>query len=166
MKKQAVAFEVLKMARELVLNEHTDRRAQLHNSWLVESQNLWASQRTRLAYPEIPAYPTEAEILARAERLMNFLYSSEHLFSDSVAEESQGEVSTEPQLEVSTDIVAVTESDPEPEINIASDPEPEPESVPGPEPEPDPEPEPQGMFPNWKRRLNELRFTRRAGYDD
>lgn len=70
-----INLEILKIARELVINEHTDRRANLHNQWLVDSDRLWRTNRKRLAYPEIPPYPTEKEILERAKVLMGFLES-------------------------------------------------------------------------------------------
>lgn len=69
----AVNLELLRMAKELVINEYTDRRAEQHNQWLVESDYLWRNQRLRVAYPTIPPYPTEHEILERAKVLMDFV---------------------------------------------------------------------------------------------
>ena len=66
-------LEILRMARELVINEHTDRRAEMHNQWLAESNELWRTRRIRLAYPSIPPYPTENDIIARAQVLLDFL---------------------------------------------------------------------------------------------
>lgn len=70
-------LEILKMARELTVNEYIDRRAQEHNEWLGKSAELWKTQRLTLAYPIIPPYPTEKEIIVRAKALMDFLLSSE-----------------------------------------------------------------------------------------
>lgn len=67
-------WEVLKMARDLVINEYTDRRAQLHNEWVSKSR-LFNKSGGVLPYPEIPPYPTELEILDRAQSLLNFLNS-------------------------------------------------------------------------------------------
>jgi len=66
-------LEILRMARELVVNEHTDRRAQLHNAWLYESEKAWATQRIKLKYPDIPPYPTEQDVLERAQTLLKFI---------------------------------------------------------------------------------------------
>lgn len=66
-------LEILKMARELTINEYIDRRAQEHNEWLGKSSELWKTQRLALAYPVIPPYPTEKEIIARAKALVDFL---------------------------------------------------------------------------------------------
>jgi hypothetical protein len=64
------------MARELVINDHTDRRAEMHNQWLTESNELWRTRRIRLAYPPIPPYPTENDIIARARVLLDFVEKS------------------------------------------------------------------------------------------
>ncbi len=70
---EKMLLEILRMARELVINEYTDRRAQDHNTWVFQSQNLWATQRTVLKYPDIPPYPTERDIIERAQMLLKFL---------------------------------------------------------------------------------------------
>jgi hypothetical protein len=70
---EKMLLEILQMARELVINEHTDRRAQLHNSWLYESEKAWVTQRMKLKYPDIPPYPTEQDVLDRAQTLLKFL---------------------------------------------------------------------------------------------
>jgi hypothetical protein len=66
-------LEILKMAKEIVINEHVDRRAEVHNQWLLDSDLLWKSRKLRLAYPPIPPYPTEIDIVVRAKTLMDFL---------------------------------------------------------------------------------------------
>lgn len=66
-------LEILKIARELAVNEYIDRRAQEHSDWLSKSSELWKTQRMMLAYPVIPPYPTEREIIARAKTLIDFL---------------------------------------------------------------------------------------------
>lgn len=66
-------LEILKMARELTINEYIDRRAQEHNEWLSKSSELWKTQRLTLEYPVIPPYPTEKEIIIRARSLIDFL---------------------------------------------------------------------------------------------
>lgn len=66
-------LEILRIARELVVGEYNNRRAETHNQWLVESDRLWKASRVRLAYPPIPPFPTEADILLRAQSLMEFV---------------------------------------------------------------------------------------------
>jgi hypothetical protein len=71
-------LEILKMAKEIVINEHVDQRAEVHNQWLLDSDLLWKSRKLRLAYPTIPPYPTEIDIVVRAKVLMDFLNSGTH----------------------------------------------------------------------------------------
>jgi hypothetical protein len=73
-----IALEILKMARELVLNEYTDKRAQDHNKWLADFEVVWKNNRIRLPYPDIPPYPTEKEIVRRAQVLMDFLHTNKN----------------------------------------------------------------------------------------
>lgn len=68
-----VHLEILRMAKELIMQEYIDIRSQDHNKWLVESDYLWRTQRLRLAYPTIPTPPTEQDIISRAQILLEFL---------------------------------------------------------------------------------------------
>lgn len=91
MKKESQAMEILRMARELVINEHTDKRAQMHNEWLAQSEYLWKTKKQKLAYPTIPPYPTEAEILVRAKTLIGFLKNDEDADDAKIQNEVQPE---------------------------------------------------------------------------
>lgn len=66
-------MELLRIARELVVNEYIDRRAQDHNSWLANSDMAWRTQKVKLPYPAFPAYPSETDIIARANILNEFI---------------------------------------------------------------------------------------------
>ena len=68
-----VNLEILRIAKDLVINEYTDRRAQDHNKWLRESEEMWRSKQVKLPYPDIPPYPTEVDIVKRAQTLFAFL---------------------------------------------------------------------------------------------
>jgi hypothetical protein len=69
-------LELLRMARELVLNEYIDRRAQDHNKWLADADVAWRTNGIKLPYPSFPIYPTEEEIITRAVSLHDFLSKS------------------------------------------------------------------------------------------
>ena len=98
-------LEILKMARELTINEYIDRRAQEHNEWLGKSSELWKTQRLALAYPVIPPYPTEKEIITRAKVLVDFLLVDK--MEDDIAE-----IDTKIELvEVDTDAEFVEEAE-------------------------------------------------------
>ena len=79
-----ILLELLKMARELVINEYIDKRAQDHNDWLVQSDVAWCNHRMKLAYPAFPPYPTEIDILNRAKALHSFLYAEEPVIDNTV----------------------------------------------------------------------------------
>lgn len=71
-----INLEVLKIAKELVENQYLDYRAKVHNKWLTDSERLWDTEQSKMDYPEINPYPTEEDIVARAQVLLDFLNKS------------------------------------------------------------------------------------------
>lgn len=90
-----VRLEILKMVKDLVISEHQDRRAQDHNRWLAESDQAWRNQRVRLPYPTIPPYPTEKEIIDRAQEVLEFLSTRNPITVDSISNYKSGTVNTD-----------------------------------------------------------------------
>lgn len=68
-------LETLRIARELVIDEYIEKKAQIHRKWQAESEQRWRARRETLPYPDIPPYPTEDEIMERAKKLRDFLES-------------------------------------------------------------------------------------------
>ena len=68
----SVKLEILRMAREIVNNEYVDKRAQDHNKWLADSEKL-SSRGIKIPYPDIPPYPDEAVVIAKAKSLLGFV---------------------------------------------------------------------------------------------
>jgi hypothetical protein len=66
-------LELLRLATELTYADYNNRRANLHNQWLIESEKLKKLYGTTVPYPSIPAYPTEQDIVAKAKTLIEFL---------------------------------------------------------------------------------------------
>lgn len=66
-------LELLKMARTLLNEEYINRRAEDHNKWLAECDESWRTRRIKLPYPPFAPYPSEAEIVAKALTLYNFV---------------------------------------------------------------------------------------------
>jgi hypothetical protein len=162
------ALEILRMARELVINEHTDRRAEMHNQWLTESSELWRTRRIRLAYPPIPPYPTENDIIARARVLLDFVEKS-----PAVADTTVPVVENVPPVsEVkSVDILALP-----PVANIEPDSSPESKQPVTPTPTVQElmdymkeakaaEPEPTGILPSLLKKIEEIRGSRNSNAD-
>jgi hypothetical protein len=90
-------LEILRMAHDLVVGEYNNRRAETHNQWLVESDRLWKTSRVRLAYPPIPPFPAEEEIMIRAQALIDFVGSNKDpQSSDASVAQSQATSAAEP----------------------------------------------------------------------
>lgn len=68
-----IRYEALRMAQDITLNEYTDLRAKLHNRWVAQSDVAKRTTRTFIPYPDIPPYPTENDIISRAQRFLDFL---------------------------------------------------------------------------------------------
>lgn len=66
-------LEILKLAKELAYSDYNNRKADLHNQWVAESDYMWRTKKLRVAYPPIPPFPSEEEIARRAERLLAFI---------------------------------------------------------------------------------------------
>lgn len=114
-----IKLELVKIARDLCFNEYTDRRAQLHNKWLVESEHLWRTQRLRLAYPDMPVYPGEADIMTRAEKLYAYINSDPSAITAETPWVESSEVTvteplSEPSVEPLDNVIALKQ--PEPQI--------------------------------------------------
>lgn len=70
-------MEVLRMARQLLNEEYINKRAEDHNRWLAESDVAWRTKGIKLPYPPFAPYPTEAQILAKAQELISFVVKEE-----------------------------------------------------------------------------------------
>ena len=177
----AKTLEILRMARELVINEHTDRRAEMHNQWLVDSNELWRTRRVRLAYPPIPPYPNENDIIARAQKLLEFLSQSSttestlptaepvksdtEIVQDTVVVEPESDVAvgsiefTEPTDANVRETVNVEVADttstvtPTPTVQELMDYMKEAKAT---------EPEPTGILPSLLRKIEEIRGNRNS----
>ena len=70
-----IKLELVKLARDLCINEYNERRANDHNIWLAHSDHLWKTQQMRVTYPPFPPYPTEVDVVAKAQLLLDFMNS-------------------------------------------------------------------------------------------
>jgi hypothetical protein len=72
-------MEVLRMARQLLNEEYINRRAEDHNKWLADSDVAWRTKGIKLPYPPFAPYPTEAQILTKAQELIKFVVKEEDI---------------------------------------------------------------------------------------
>jgi len=77
-------FEILKMAKEMLGEEYTLKRATEHNKWLAESQEVWTKHHITIAHPPFAPYPTEKEVIAAAKVLYDFISGEEEIIPDPV----------------------------------------------------------------------------------
>lgn len=75
-KKNPTNIELLRIARDLAYSDYNNRKADLHNQWLRESEYMWRTKKLKVSYPLIPPFPSESDILLRAEKLLEFIKRS------------------------------------------------------------------------------------------
>ena len=73
MSEAARKFEILKMARQLVHDEYINKRAEEHNRWVAQNAHAIRTTRQGIPYPPFTRHPTEADIVARARSLYEFV---------------------------------------------------------------------------------------------
>jgi hypothetical protein len=65
-------IEVLKIARDLLMDEYVELVNQLEQRWSAESALYWRAQQVMVDYPALPAPPSVDRILEKAEQLLAF----------------------------------------------------------------------------------------------
>lgn len=72
-KERAIRLEVLKLTRDIVLDEFMETKTAAHTKWLSDSEKLWVNHRQILPYPVNPLYPNEDVIIERTKVLLSFI---------------------------------------------------------------------------------------------
>lgn len=68
-----IRLELLKMAKDMLEQEYHGKREKLNQEWHVQVENARHSGTPAPVYPELPAFPTEAEIIKKATELNGFV---------------------------------------------------------------------------------------------
>jgi hypothetical protein len=63
--------ELVKRARQILIQEYTAMRNQQHQQWVRESAMTWKNKGVLIAYPPAKMYPTEQEVVDKALELYN-----------------------------------------------------------------------------------------------
>jgi hypothetical protein len=63
--------ELVKRARQILIQEYTAMRNQQHQQWLRDSATTWKNKGVLIAYPPSKMYPTEQEVVDKALELYN-----------------------------------------------------------------------------------------------
>ena len=68
-----IRLELLKMAKDMLGEEYYGKREQISNDWHMKVESAKLNGGTIPDHPGFPAYPTEAEIIAKAQTLNGFV---------------------------------------------------------------------------------------------
>jgi uncharacterized membrane protein YheB (UPF0754 family) len=77
-----IRLELLKMAKDLLLEEYHSGKDRLINEWQVKVESAKLNGQAIPEHPAFPTYPTETEIITKAQSLNGFV-------SNITAEKSQ-----------------------------------------------------------------------------
>jgi hypothetical protein len=68
-----IRLELLKMAKEMLTEDYYGKREQISNDWSSKVDVAKINGGTIPDHPGFPVYPTEAEIIAKAQTLNGFV---------------------------------------------------------------------------------------------
>ncbi len=68
-----IRLELLKMAKDMLSDEYYGKREQISNDWTTKVDSAKINGGTIPDHPGFPAYPSEAEIIAKAQVLNGFV---------------------------------------------------------------------------------------------
>jgi hypothetical protein len=82
-----IRLELLKMAKELLLEDYNSSKERLINEWQVKVESAKLNGQAIPDHPAFPTYPSEADIIAKAQALNGFV-------SNITSEKTQSKKST------------------------------------------------------------------------
>lgn len=68
-----IRLELLKMAKDMLAEDYFGKREQVSNDWQVKVDNARHAGAQPPDHPGFPAYPTETDIIAKAQSLNSFV---------------------------------------------------------------------------------------------
>jgi len=68
-----IRLELLKMAKEILEQDHFGKREQLSSDWTVKLENARHAGATPPDHPGFPPYPSETDIIKKATELNGFV---------------------------------------------------------------------------------------------
>lgn len=82
-----IRLELLKMAKELLLEDYNSSKERLINEWQVKVESAKLNGQAIPDHPAFPTYPSENDIIAKAQALNGFV-------SNITSEKTQSKKST------------------------------------------------------------------------
>ena len=68
-----IRLELLKMAKELLLEDYQSSKERLVNEWQVKVESAKLNGQSIPDHPAFPTYPSETDIIAKAQALNGFV---------------------------------------------------------------------------------------------
>jgi hypothetical protein len=68
-----IRLELLKLAKDMLEQEYHSKREVIHNNWQVSTENARVQGQALPNQPEFPSFPSEAEIISKAQALNGFV---------------------------------------------------------------------------------------------
>jgi proteasome lid subunit RPN8/RPN11 len=68
-----IRLELLKMAKELLLEDYTSNKERLINEWQVKVESAKLNGQAIPDHPDFPTYPSETDIINKAQALNGFV---------------------------------------------------------------------------------------------
>ena len=68
-----IRLELLKMAKELLLEDYVSHKERLINEWQVKVESAKLNGQSIPDHPAFPTYPSETDIIAKAQALNGFV---------------------------------------------------------------------------------------------
>jgi hypothetical protein len=68
-----IRLELLKMAKDMLVEEYHGKKEQVSQDWHVKVENARHAGGVPPEHPAMPSFPTEAEIVAKATQLNGFV---------------------------------------------------------------------------------------------
>ena len=68
-----IRLELLKMAKDMLSDDYYGKREQISNDWSMQCETAKIKGETPPAHPGFPSYPSETEIITKAQTLNGFV---------------------------------------------------------------------------------------------
>ena len=68
-----IRLELLKMAKDMLSDEYYGKREQISNDWSTKVESAKLNGQTAPEHPGFPAFPSETDIIAKAQVLNGFV---------------------------------------------------------------------------------------------
>jgi hypothetical protein len=68
-----IRLELLKMAKDMLSDDYYGKREQISNDWSMQCETAKIKGETPPAHPGFPQYPSEVDIIAKAQTLNGFV---------------------------------------------------------------------------------------------